>query len=600
MATGDLTNNIRKLQKELKSMKYPENLDLNGLAQGKASALLPIYHYAFTTYSCAIAELIAGTDTELYTKTDLRFMEGCYKILRDLFHYKPPITKDQFFNSGFVERKIIMCTEVMKLIQQKNKSLQPPRKSNSTSTSNLAQVISTKPNKGKVTDLTQVRPGHQRLRPRSSTDGAQREGMLETRSGTSPRSLPETDQPQVVNELLQPVGTIPRHVAHHGLESEQTQDGDSSSETSGREFTQRSPPVHVASVASPPRVTKEVLPSVGRDVRGFNWAVVTPSIAKTKSQFTSSNGQTQVLFDEDEEEDDDDDDDDDDEGDNDIETVVAATPAHSIMEPPQNGVTTMPSQNGVTSGLKQNRVTAETFDRSPCVEPETVQNSPQSSTNETHILKAIEQLTKCFGTLESGLTRSIESLNARMILVEKRVSMMENKIEMVVSGRMDQPSSRVVSAPLTNASGQKEQIMPSLPSHRDQAEIHMNRFQQTKDSREPQPITTNLSTRKTPDHKGPPSQSALYDESTLVMFSPIRRVTEPALHQQTPETTFYSTSNDTRDPRLSSTPARSVTEMDTQLVLGESMNLNTDDANTQDQVNRIKNLFKSTEIMLKQ
>lgn len=121
-------------------------------------------------------------------------------------------------------------------------------------------------------------------------------------------------------------------------------------------------------------------------------------------------------------------------------------------------------------------------------------------------------------------------------------------------------------------------------------EIHMNRFQQTKDSREPQPITTNLSTRKTPDHKGPPSQSALYDESTLVMFSPIRRVTEPTLHQQTPETTFYSTSNDTRDPRLSSTPARSVTEMDTQLVLGESMNLNTDDANTQDQVNRIKNL----------
>lgn len=40
---------------------------------------------------------------------------------------------------------------------------------------------------------------------------------------------------------------------------------------------------------------------------------------------------------------------------------------------------------------------------------------------------------------------------------------------MVVSGRMDQPSSRVVSAPLTNPSGQKEQIMPSLPSHRDQA-----------------------------------------------------------------------------------------------------------------------------------
>lgn len=30
MATGDLTNNIRKLQKELKSMKYQETLDLSG------------------------------------------------------------------------------------------------------------------------------------------------------------------------------------------------------------------------------------------------------------------------------------------------------------------------------------------------------------------------------------------------------------------------------------------------------------------------------------------------------------------------------------------------------------------------------------------
>lgn len=54
------------------------------LALGKASALLPIYHYAFTTYSCAIAELIAGTDTELYTKTDLRFMEGCYKVYKHM------------------------------------------------------------------------------------------------------------------------------------------------------------------------------------------------------------------------------------------------------------------------------------------------------------------------------------------------------------------------------------------------------------------------------------------------------------------------------------------------------------------------------------
>lgn len=619
MATGDLTNNIRKLQKELKSMKYQETLDLSGLALGKASALLPIYHYAFTTYSCAIAELIAGTDTELYTKTDLRFMEGCYKILRDLFHYKPPITKEQFFNSGFVERKIIMCTEVMKLIQKKNKSLQPPRKAPTTTTSNLAQTITTnlKANKPKVTDLTQVRPGHQRSRPRSSTDSLQREGTLHIQSVVSPRSLTEADQPQVVNELLQPVGNIPRHVAHphhRSAECEPTREADSSSSSEVSDnalgdYNQRSPPVHVASVTSPPRVTKEVLPSVG-DVRGFNWAVVTPSIAKTKSTLSNRSDypSSRVCFDEDEEEEEEDDD----ECDNDIETVMAATPAHSIMEPPQNGVITA------------------TVQASPGPTSQSAQNGQQMSTNETHILKAIEQLTKCFGTLESGLTRSIESLNARMILVENRVSMMENKIEMVMtnSQRTEQPmlqsvnqgreyrqvstasalrerepveeSQRTVTNQAASAPRQRESALTSQTSATIQAEIPLNGSHQSKDNKESQPAASNKYSKKSPELKGPPSQSALYDESTLVMFSPIRHVAGSPIHQQTPESTFCSTNIDPNDPRLSSTPARGTAEMDTQLVLGESMNLQSGDMSTQDQVNRIKNLFKSTEIMLKQ
>lgn len=118
------------------------------LVLGKVFVLFFIYYYVFIIYSCVIVELIVGIDIELYIKIDLRFMEGCYKvykymlqleqnlnllfkcfslkyyvfgililqILRDLFYYKFFIIKEQFFNSGFVERKIIMCIEVMKLI----------------------------------------------------------------------------------------------------------------------------------------------------------------------------------------------------------------------------------------------------------------------------------------------------------------------------------------------------------------------------------------------------------------------------------------------------------------------------------------------------
>ena len=48
-----------------------------------------------------------------------------FQILRDIFSYRPPITKDQFFAKGFAERKVIMCTEVLQHVIAKNKQLNP-------------------------------------------------------------------------------------------------------------------------------------------------------------------------------------------------------------------------------------------------------------------------------------------------------------------------------------------------------------------------------------------------------------------------------------------------------------------------------------------
>ncbi|VDP34485.1 unnamed protein product [Schistosoma margrebowiei] len=44
--------------------------------------------------------------------TDSRFMEVLYRILRDVFSYRPSITMAQFFVTGFAERKIEMATSV--------------------------------------------------------------------------------------------------------------------------------------------------------------------------------------------------------------------------------------------------------------------------------------------------------------------------------------------------------------------------------------------------------------------------------------------------------------------------------------------------------
>lgn len=44
-------------------------------------------------------------------------------MFRELFAYKPPVTKDQFFSAGFGERKVIMCTQVLQRVRSRHRSL---------------------------------------------------------------------------------------------------------------------------------------------------------------------------------------------------------------------------------------------------------------------------------------------------------------------------------------------------------------------------------------------------------------------------------------------------------------------------------------------
>ncbi|XP_052280931.1 uncharacterized protein LOC127878446 [Dreissena polymorpha] len=179
MATGDLGNNIRKLRKRLKEMKYVEEIDITGVSEGAPNAFLPVYHYAFTSFSPAVAELILGKDIELYGKSDARFMEAIYKVLRDIFAYKPPITKEQFFGKGFVERKIIMCTEILDLVQKKQSQLNPGPKKTTMKTS---------------------------VRPKSAPEGRLSQGVSKRKS--------LTQNQQVINELITPAESQPvRHVS---------------------------------------------------------------------------------------------------------------------------------------------------------------------------------------------------------------------------------------------------------------------------------------------------------------------------------------------------------------------------------------------------
>ncbi|NXL85391.1 CEP44 protein, partial [Alectura lathami] len=123
MTTGDLKGSLRKIEQGLRLLNYPRDVDYTALVRGDPAAFLPIISYSFTSFSTYIAELLVNCDVELTAKSDLRFIEAIYKLLRDQFHYKPVLTKEQFLQFGFAERKMQIVCDVINCVVTKHKEL---------------------------------------------------------------------------------------------------------------------------------------------------------------------------------------------------------------------------------------------------------------------------------------------------------------------------------------------------------------------------------------------------------------------------------------------------------------------------------------------
>ncbi|CAF3619917.1 unnamed protein product [Rotaria socialis] len=123
LSTGDLQNYLRKLQTELRLIKF-RDVDYKSLQAGNPCELLKIYHYVFLDFNPLFAKnLLDKCNCDFYGKTDSHFIDTMYKALRDHFSYKPPVTKEQFFITGFAERKLQMACDVIALVRQQCKEI---------------------------------------------------------------------------------------------------------------------------------------------------------------------------------------------------------------------------------------------------------------------------------------------------------------------------------------------------------------------------------------------------------------------------------------------------------------------------------------------
>ncbi|KAJ3268058.1 Centrosomal protein of 44 kDa [Terramyces sp. JEL0728] len=123
MATGDLKNNIAILESELKAIKYNGPFSVSGISKGDPVCFLPMFHFVFLAYSPLLATHFSELSYDLYGKRDKRFVEAIYSALRDVFNYKPKISRDQFFSKGFAERKCILVTDTIKFAKVKRQEL---------------------------------------------------------------------------------------------------------------------------------------------------------------------------------------------------------------------------------------------------------------------------------------------------------------------------------------------------------------------------------------------------------------------------------------------------------------------------------------------
>ena len=123
MSTGDIQNNFEKLRRLLIKVKYKPYFDANRVMQGETSELLPMLHYVLLDCSRLVARFLVEKGHDLYAKNDLRFVDGVFKIARNIFNYVPKITPAQFLGKGFAERKLLLLCDIITLCMSKHNEL---------------------------------------------------------------------------------------------------------------------------------------------------------------------------------------------------------------------------------------------------------------------------------------------------------------------------------------------------------------------------------------------------------------------------------------------------------------------------------------------
>ena len=120
ISTGDMNGNTDLLRSELRRVKCQHAFDEAAIKRGSHIAILPLLHYVALSYSKHVSALVLKACPDLGVRTDLRFVEGLWQLLRDTpWSYFPALSPAQYTTSeGFAERKVIILCEITRMFRQ--------------------------------------------------------------------------------------------------------------------------------------------------------------------------------------------------------------------------------------------------------------------------------------------------------------------------------------------------------------------------------------------------------------------------------------------------------------------------------------------------
>ncbi|KAL4489453.1 hypothetical protein ABPG72_002749 [Tetrahymena utriculariae] len=111
-----LQNQSEILKRNLQKINYQQNLSFQAFQDKNPIIFLQILHYAIINYNVDFYKNLIDKGYELFSKSDQNFMQSVYKFLQKEYEYKPPISLEQFFTNIYLEKKLIICNDILEIL----------------------------------------------------------------------------------------------------------------------------------------------------------------------------------------------------------------------------------------------------------------------------------------------------------------------------------------------------------------------------------------------------------------------------------------------------------------------------------------------------